>query len=451
MAAENPEYIGQYGSVRRANTPGMVIKNVRTSPPHELQFISNTVVSKTGNDRQRVATLNMGKKYVMPDLGFDLRIILNDIEKNKDKYNININMLLLQIHKLLFQLVIFSYYNLIHCDIKLENIMCDMTSGLMTLIDFDFISKFTNPNEFITIITPRIKSIILGETHYRPGIPPEFIPTDQKSRMDYITQFYNRFNTYLTTTKKYGTNDNEIWRELIKLLVQNPSMIEPDIKSCKTFDSFSLSYSLLTFLSYLEKHYNKLVTSNEALDETFTLLETMGALDVTSRTEIIPAYEKMNGIIQKIFPEYATIETYPPIETVEQFKAWVEAVNAKRIEEEKKIIGKNTLLTQTDLQKYVEEIHAKEAADLQRAKEAADLERAKQAAALERAKQAEALKRAERAKYGHRTWPDYNNVMTSRGGSYSRKQRTRKHRTRKQCTRKQRKQRKQRKRRASKN
>ena len=110
MAAENPEYRGQYGSVTRANTPGMVIKTVIKSPPHELQFISDTVVSATGNDRQRVATLIKGKKYVMPHLGVDLLTILIAMEKMPDEYNkINPTMLLLQIHKLLFQLVIFSY------------------------------------------------------------------------------------------------------------------------------------------------------------------------------------------------------------------------------------------------------------------------------------------------------------------------------------------------------
>jgi serine/threonine protein kinase len=364
MAAENPEYRGLYGHVTPANTPRMVIKTVIKPPPHELQFISDTVVSATGNDRQRVATLTKGSKYVMPHLGFDLHTILSDMKKTPDKYkSINQNMLLLQIHKLLFQLVIFSYYNIIHCDIKLENIMYDMTSGLMTLIDFDFISKFTTPLEFSTVIKPRINTIIQGEKHFKPEIPPEFIPTDQESRMDYITQFYSRFHKYLTTTKKYGTNNNEIWGELIKLLVQNPSMIKPDVKSCKTFDSFSLSYSLLTFLSHLEKHYG-LITSNEALDKTFTLLETMGELDVESRIDIITAYDQMNDIIKEIFPEYALIATHTPIQTPAQLNTWVARVNAQRIVEETKIIGENNFSIKHELDKYERNYHAKKAASV---------------------------------------------------------------------------------------
>jgi serine/threonine protein kinase len=315
---------GKYGIVfRNYSNPKKVIKaykhNTNTKKEHNR---ANRVFKITKNNRQKVQIVQDLQNTDLPinimnifshlnhtnpisairmnDLGVNLYTCM--IEGNfKQLTKIPVPILLSQFYKLIWQMKQLTDHRVCHRDIKLDNIMIDLETGIMTLIDFDLLRSFDD--NIIEI------AFVLAE-HIEKGTPfTEMIPPEWLIIADIIADIAAANSPILANT--------DLVDEVLIKLGKNNKLTNEDNKVMSRIDKLSGLYSSNAIMAYYgvtscisnndesnndESNNDECKSDHDAAiieviyDNTFKLMKAINAILVMLETEPIP-YKKVNESI----------------------------------------------------------------------------------------------------------------------------------------------------------
>ncbi len=206
----------------------------------------------------------------MPHLGVSLWEI--DYIPNRTKLRrIPVAIIVQQVWKLLTQVHAIYKAAHIHGDIRETNIMIDPETGVMTLIDFDWLlpanqylaeyplGYYSNPPE--CIMASEMRSEIDAETDVRESMDRMFMNVlgtpDRRDRLNRYMRQYSRLMishvfdiTSVFHLKAYLLDNMLYYQEKNKdLLAEKPNAGVADREMYTYFDSYGLGFSLFDFLS----------------------------------------------------------------------------------------------------------------------------------------------------------------------------------------------------------
>ena len=205
----------------------------------------------------------------MPYLGIDVHELVEEMKQGgKEIRNRPVLVVLDQVVKLISQINTLVENGYIHGDVRDTNIMVHPLTGVLTLIDFDwlkpkdeFIDSYAKDNAFGFYSNPP-ESLFTGKrgafVDYNGFLPPKIV--------SYVSDFYRQFtfcrDNYIGDIPKDTPEDEiesrcqQVLGEAIVEAINNKEFFdELGITSLKqdvwkTFDGFGLAWTLLTFFTY---------------------------------------------------------------------------------------------------------------------------------------------------------------------------------------------------------
>jgi len=325
---EQDIYNGSFGFVfRYKNDPKKVFKiYLRNVDIYKERNKANTVFSITRDDRQKVEIVDSLKyndlpesvQYRIPhhlrnrnltairmnDLGVDLHICM---EKHLQQLSMTLNIvpiLFAQFYKLIHQVDQLHGNGIYHCDIRLENIMIDVETGIMTLIDFDQIGTLSESNTNLHDIVP---FILNGQREITSTWPIEWLVIGnkrQKSRLsnDNLVALYE--TTEMLELCKIAHKDRIVQdkmnpRDYFKTYLHDVlDRITPIIQGggfglsqlMSGFDTFGLGFAFSYFLYQLQRNKTFQANCNDRdkslIDKALNVAKSMCRFDMTMRATI---------------------------------------------------------------------------------------------------------------------------------------------------------------------
>ena len=264
--------------------------------------------------------LNKMSLIILPDGGLNLKQFIDKIykQKNREQATKTITKFWLECHRLFRGLSAFQKHDIMHHDIKPQNIVYDEKTNRLNFIDFGhmrnikkemslcrnsdswshpfwnypFENQFLNKDNYMQFArrTKREKDEFFDEfiRDFNQGNDTKFV-TAINTFMSYITEHMDIsektrvINKYLTTFHKMIIND--ITKENYEQFLE---------KSLRTFDVFSLGMTLQTILRYCNRLLDQ--TTIDLLEELFFNMMTPNVLQ---RYTIDEAMDKFEKILQK--------------------------------------------------------------------------------------------------------------------------------------------------------
>ena len=207
----------------------------------------------------------------MPNLGVDLQTVQdNKAGEILQLSAVPLTDLLVQIHKLVGQVARLVQRGYIHGDIRSPNIMIDLTTGVMTLIDFDFLRPveefktlymtrgmvgfYNNPPESLLYKKLKTNADLRRTDPETVGLANIELFVQPARVTEYVTDALNDFKAFFNT---FRINTESLLRGVLnranvpnaKHFLRNFDVCET--KFFQTLDSYSLSVSIINFLTNL--------------------------------------------------------------------------------------------------------------------------------------------------------------------------------------------------------
>lgn len=292
----------------------------------------------------------------LPNLGIDLKTLI-PTKKYRELRSIPVRTILEQINKLLKQTASLAKNKYVHTDIRETNIMVNPATGILTIVDFDWLRPFiyiyenypfgyyNNPPEFLLL---KYWPIILRQKTITIDFLEDLLDEDdlQNYAKPMISAFQINYN-------ELGITNEELLKDVIvKADVVNAEALIDIVnnkgnigalqefflkRAMPTFDNFGLGLSLLemlafvypgsttinqkrsqemrlSFLNYLSTilkngyTQEELVATAEALYATTDLLRAMSSFYLYERPTPSEASEKMDTILKSYVQKLPAIE-----------------------------------------------------------------------------------------------------------------------------------------------
>ena len=236
--------------------------------PYYVHDLSDEILAELPERKRPVADGPLSLLR-MPNLGVDLnRVQTNRAGEKTQIYSVPLTDLLIQIHKLVGQVARLVKRDYIHGDIRSLNVMIQPSSGVMTLIDFDFlrprgefktlmllrdmIGFYNNPPEGLLYKKLVYDAVLRARTPESIRLADIELYMEPSGLRNYLSDGFDDFHQYY---RESGATTTTILGHLIRLsnlanvkqFLRNFDRAET--KFFKTFDSYSLSVTLQNFLA----------------------------------------------------------------------------------------------------------------------------------------------------------------------------------------------------------
>jgi serine/threonine protein kinase len=252
---------GAYGAVfRNYSNPKKVIKvykrKTNTNKEHNR---ANKVFKITKNNRQKVQIVqdlqyndlpnNIKNRFSglhnmnpisairMNDLGVDLHTCIEDHFQELVEIPNIIPIILEQFYRLIWQIKQLNDHRICHRDIKWENIMIDLETGIMTLIDFDLLDSFDE--NILAMAKVSAVHCIRHGNKFNEMVPPEWL----------IIGDIIRDTTDVSIPSPILANTDHVGK-VINKFITNHELTEEDSKVMSSIDKLSSLYSSNIIMAY---------------------------------------------------------------------------------------------------------------------------------------------------------------------------------------------------------
>ena len=190
------EYTQLY-KVKNANKNMITYKNKKTSIQNQINSIRE---SKSTSRFSRIYPVRM------PNLGYSCEDINKDVTLSTKMRSIDYKTISMEILKLLCTVRQININNYIHGDVRESNVMCNLDTGKLTIIDFDWFYPIEEFYEYYPV--------------YFYSHPPECVAIFEKNTIEYILDnitellYRKNYNNYLRTLYKSDVNTTIIFNNI---------------------------------------------------------------------------------------------------------------------------------------------------------------------------------------------------------------------------------------------